>query len=254
MAQKTQNVQRPSALRTNGFRSSKSPMAHLRSLWTWGSDRSKAHAQPSRFGQRVGESSDERAHAASCGPKPVWINEAGFATTPGRSERQQADWWVRAVATFLATPRVEHVGIYEVKDLSLDTPVIGDAPNYHLGITRADRTPKLAFYTLQRLVQLLATDSITVLDASLEARVTGGRAEGLRRHLFVRPDGIQVAFVWVAGGAPTVSLRVPTPGSGVVAFALDGRAHPWPARAGPPRRLPPATPRPTPAHPPTSSS
>ena len=114
-----------------------------------------------------------------------------------------------------------------MKDLRLDSPVIGDAPNYHLGITRVDRTPKLAFYTLQRLVQLLSTDSLTVLDAALGVRVTGGRAEGLRRHLFVRPDGLQVAFVWVADGTPTVSLRLPTPGSGAVAFALDGTARAW---------------------------
>ena len=164
---------------------------------------------------------------AACGPKPVWINETGFATTPGRTERQQADWWVRAMATFLAAPGVEHIGIYEIKDLRLDSPVIGDAPNYHLGITRVDRTPKLAFYTLQRLVQLLDADSLTVLDASLGVRVTGGRAEGLRRHLFLRPDGAQVAFVWVDAGTPTVSLRLPAPGSQAIAFALDGTPTPW---------------------------
>ena len=57
-------------------------------------------------------------------------------------------------------------------------------------------------------------------------------SEGLRRHLFRRPDGLQVAFVWVADGAPTVSLRLPTPGSAAIAFAFDGSARRWEAFDG----------------------
>ncbi len=34
----------------------------------------------------------------SWGPKPIWINETGFATVEGRSERDQAESWSRAVA------------------------------------------------------------------------------------------------------------------------------------------------------------
>src|SRR5918994_7957389 len=30
-----------------------------------------------------------------CGARPIWINETGFATSPGKSERQQAAWWIR---------------------------------------------------------------------------------------------------------------------------------------------------------------
>ena len=94
---------------------------------------------------------------------PIWINETGFATVPGKSERDQASWWVRAIATFLAHPRVEHIGIYEIKDLSPGKPVIGDAPNYHLGLTRADRTKKLAFYTVDLLTDLLDTGTLMVV-------------------------------------------------------------------------------------------
>jgi hypothetical protein len=43
---------------------------------------------------------------AACGRKPLWINETGYATTPGRTEADQAQWWVRAVATFAANPRI----------------------------------------------------------------------------------------------------------------------------------------------------
>ena len=72
--------------------------------------------------------------------EPIWINEMGFATTPGRTEQQQANWWARAVSTFLADAEIEHIGIYEIKDLAPGGPVIGDEKNYYLGITYADRT------------------------------------------------------------------------------------------------------------------
>ena len=49
--------------------------------------------------------------------EPIWINEMGFATTPGRSEREQANWFARAASTFLADPEIEHLGFYELRDL-----------------------------------------------------------------------------------------------------------------------------------------
>ncbi|MBA3961605.1 MAG: hypothetical protein H0X40_06860 [Chthoniobacterales bacterium] len=51
------------------------------------------------------------------GNKPIWINEMGFATTKGRTEVDQANWFARAVSTFLATKLVQELGIYEIKDL-----------------------------------------------------------------------------------------------------------------------------------------
>jgi len=32
--------------------------------------------------------------------EPIWINEMGFAATPDKTERDQANWWARAVSTF----------------------------------------------------------------------------------------------------------------------------------------------------------
>ena len=167
----------------------------------------------------------------ACGPKAIWINETGFATTPGKSEREQAVWWVRAVATFLAAPRVEHIGIYEIKDLPLDREVIGDAPNYHLGLTRADRTKKLAFYTVDLLTDLLDTGTITVDDVNLRVTVVDGAAGELHHHLFGRPDGDRVLIVWDRTGSPT--LRINTGGAvgGLVEFGLDGRPLQWDASA-----------------------
>jgi polysaccharide biosynthesis protein PslG len=159
-----------------------------------------------------------------CGGGAVWINEMGYATTPGRTEQQQADWWARAIATFLAEPRVEHIGIYEIKDLPPESEVIGDAPNLHLGLLRVDRTPKLAFRTIDLLTDLLDTGTLTVADAELDVRVTSGEAGSLHHHLFLRPDGDQVLLIWDREKTPTVDVSVARRARGVIEYALDGTA------------------------------
>jgi polysaccharide biosynthesis protein PslG len=162
-----------------------------------------------------------------CGRKPIWINEAGFATTPGKTEEQQAEWWVRAFATFLAEPRVEHIGIYEIRDQQQGTAVIGDTPNYYLGLIRADGKPKLAFETVKMLVELFGRDSITVADSELRVRVSKGRPGKLYQHLFRRPDGRQLVFVWDRLGNPTVDLELAAAGSRVTLYGLAGERSPW---------------------------
>jgi polysaccharide biosynthesis protein PslG len=157
----------------------------------------------------------------ACGRKPIWINETGFATVPGKTEREQANWWVRAVATFLASPRVEHIGVYEIKDLALDKPAIGDAPNYHLGITRTDRQKKLAFYTVDLLTDLLDVGTISVDDGDVQ--VTSEAGVGERHiHLFTRPDGNKVLFAWDRTASSSVAIHVPGIRSSVE-YAFDGQ-------------------------------
>ena len=157
-----------------------------------------------------------------CGRKPVWINEAGFASSPGKSEADQANWWARALATFLADPRIEHIGIYQIKERVKGSTVIGDAQNYYLGITRPGREKKLAFFTLQRLVALLDTGTLTVADAELKVDVTAGKKGDLYHHLFVRPDGRQVLFVWDKRGSPVLRLKT-RKGSSATEYGLDGK-------------------------------
>jgi polysaccharide biosynthesis protein PslG len=157
----------------------------------------------------------------ACGRKAVWVNETGFATVPGKSERQQAEWWVRAIGTFLATPRVEHIGVYEIKDLAADKPAIGDTPNYHLGLTGVDRRRKLAFETVKMLVSLLDTGSIAVADDEL---IWERRPEGAYAHLFDRPDGDRVLIAWTK--QTNARLKCPArPDSQLTEYALDGRAR-----------------------------
>ncbi|HYC33990.1 MAG TPA: beta-galactosidase, partial [Gemmatimonadales bacterium] len=146
-----------------------------------------------------------------CGRRPIWINETGFATVPGTTEAEQAAWWARAFATFLAAPRIEHLGIYELRDQRLDTPVIGDAPNYYLGLLRRDGTRKPAFETVKLLVRLFGRDSIAPDDGALRVEAASGAAGELHHHLFIRPDGRRLAFVWDRRAAPTVRLTTERP-------------------------------------------
>jgi hypothetical protein len=122
---------------------------------------------------------------------------------------------------------VEHLGIYEIKDQRQDTPVIGDAPNYYLGLLRVDRTPKLAFHTVKMLLRLFDTDSITVADHELTVQATEGATGKLYHHLFIRPDRRQLVFVWTRGPSATVDLRLTRSGRRVASYGLDGRSAPW---------------------------
>ncbi|HYD51072.1 MAG TPA: hypothetical protein VEA99_00540, partial [Gemmatimonadaceae bacterium] len=183
----------------------------------------------------------------ACGRKPIWINELGFATAKGRTERDQAAWWARAIATYAATPRIEHLGVYEIKDLRPTSAVIGEAENYHLGLTRVDRTRKLAFHTVRLLVGLLAGD-ITVAPGGLAlARIGPGDARP-DVHLFRRPDGRQVVVAWMRRGRPaaTWDLRLARAGSAATEHALDGvptRVARFDGRTIPGVRLEPGLPR-----------
>jgi polysaccharide biosynthesis protein PslG len=165
---------------------------------------------------------------SACGRKSIWINETGYATVPGRSERDQANWWVRAVATFLAEPRVEHIGVYEIKDLSLNRDAIGDTPNYHLGLTRTDRTKKLAFSTVDMLTDLLDTGRITIDDDAATVAGNGVAAGELYHHLFVRPDGDRVLIVWTRTMAARVDVTINT-SARMIEYTIDGRQRPIPS-------------------------
>jgi hypothetical protein len=173
------------------------------------------------FGAGFAEAADE-----ACGAKPLWINETGFATVEGKSERDQAEWWARAIPTFLSEPRIEHIGVYEIKDLRADSPAIGGAPNYHLGITRVDRTKKLAFHTVQRLVQLLDAGTLTIADERLSLKLSQGSESDIRRHLFLRPDGRSVLFAWSMREEAVADVMLPAGGSRATEYALDGTARP----------------------------
>jgi len=168
-----------------------------------------------------------RAVDTDCGRKPIWVNETGFATVPGRTEHQQADWWVRAMALFAAAPRVEHIGIYEIKDLTPTREAIGDAPNYHLGLTRTDRSKKLAFHTVGMMVGLFSRR--VTLDTP---RLSGASSAGVFVYAFVRDDGRQLVAAWTKSADQTIDISVTRPATRAVEHHLDGSTAPYSAFAG----------------------
>lgn len=166
------------------------------------------------------------------GKKPIWVNEMGFATTEGKTELDQANWFARAVSTFLATRQIQELGIYEIKDLPIDDPVIGGEPNYHLGITNVDRTKKLAFSTVQMLSNLLNVGTITTADDDATVTVTAGTSGELYKHLFKRPDGSQILFVYDKTSSPTVQVQLAQHGSKAFRYNIDGTFAVYPSFDG----------------------
>jgi hypothetical protein len=82
------------------------------------------------------------------------------------------------------------------------------------------------------LVRLFGGDSITVADGDLDVRVTRGAPGELYHHLFVRPDGRRLVFVWDRSGNPTVDLRLRHSLGDVTLYELDGSSRQWPAADG----------------------
>lgn len=160
--------------------------------------------------------------------EPIWINEMGFATTAGKSELDQANWWARAASTFVAEPHIEHIGVYEIKDLPPGQNIIGDEKNYHLGLTRADRTKKLAFYTVALLKGLLGAGPIASADRDLTLTVVEGTAREIYWHLFRRWDGKQVLFIYDKAGSPTLRVSLRTRGTVAFQYDLNGREAKYP--------------------------
>lgn len=158
----------------------------------------------------------------ACGTVPVWVEASGLATSKGRTEHEQAAWWVRALASWLALPRVEQVAIGTLRD---DGAGAGDAA--HAGLVTADGRPKLAFETVKLLVSLLNTGRLTVADGELVARARDTMPGRPYHHLFVRPDGRQVLVAWVQDGTASMEYVIPRGGREARLCALDGTCTPW---------------------------
>jgi hypothetical protein len=166
------------------------------------------------------------------GGQPIWVNEIGYSTL-NRSEEQQADFLARAVAYFFSAPGIEHICWYEIRDLNPKVNPIGDNHNYHLGITTfPDRKPKLAFYTLDMLSDLL--DGKSVVPAADEAvvTVTSGAAGKLHKYLFKLADGSQLLFIYDKQSDCTVDITLPAAGKTCQRYALDGTSEAYAGFSG----------------------
>jgi hypothetical protein len=160
----------------------------------------------------------------ACGQPAIWINESGFATTPERTEDEQAEWWARAIATFAAAPGVEQIGVYEIKDLAASRDAIGGAPNYHLGLVRVDRSKKPAFAAVRTLVGLFGHGPIRVEDGPA-ATSREPRAPDVYRHVFELSDGRHIVFVWTKARPQTVDVAIDRRARRAIEYRLDGTSE-----------------------------
>ena len=62
------------------------------------------------------------------------------------------------------------------------------------------------------ITDLLDVGTLVVADQEAQVTVTGGAAGDLHHHLFVRPDGKQVLFVYDKRAAPTINVTLQRPG------------------------------------------
>ena len=77
------------------------------------------------------------------------------------------------------------------------------------------------------LTDLLNTGTLTIADSDLEVIVDEKSAKYLYYHLFKRPDGAQVLFVWDRVNSPTVTIKLKTSGTSAEHFSLAGEATPY---------------------------
>lgn len=162
----------------------------------------------------------------------VWVNEIGYPTIGGRTEEDQASFIRRAVATLMSTEAVTLISWYEIKDLPRDfhLGVIGDENNYHLGLTHVDRTPKLAFYTYQNIVELLNYETVRYLGDAITyvEKAPGRNPQRIYVHGFAREghDDI-ILFVWLYGPKSVVDVTLTFPGAiaSMVEYDYDGTAQ-----------------------------
>jgi hypothetical protein len=163
-----------------------------------------------------------RSADETCGRRPIWINETGFATTEGVSEQAQAEWWVRAIASFAAQPRVEEIGVYEIKDLRPDREAIGGTPNYHLGLLHADRSRKPAFATVKMLASMFSQPFS--IEPPVVHRLVPDDGGDLFAYGFRLVDGRQLLVLWAKRAAMRVDVTIAQHATKARERMLDGGA------------------------------
>jgi hypothetical protein len=82
------------------------------------------------------------------------------------------------------------------------------------------------------LTDLLDTGTLTVADSEVEVILNEQSDKYFYYHLFKRPDGAQVLFVWDRVNSPTVTIRLQTPGSSAERYSLSGEATAYPGFDG----------------------
>lgn len=104
---------------------------------------------------------------------------------------------------------------------------IGDAPNYHLGLTRTDRSKKVAFHTVRMLVKLFSGRITRDV-----VRTSGAAPRNVFVYAFRRDDGRQFVAAWTKSAEQTIEISVTRPAKRAIEYGFDGSTAPYPAFAG----------------------
>ena len=78
------------------------------------------------------------------------------------------------------------------------------------------------------LTDLLDTSTLTVADTEVEVTLGEQSDKYLCYHLFKRPDGAQILFVWDRINDSTLTIKLKTPGSSADYYSLAGETTPFP--------------------------
>lgn len=162
--------------------------------------------------------------------QPIWINEIGYPTDIlGKTEKDQANFIRRAVATLMATEKISLISWYEIKDLTREFHAIGGEINYHLGLTDSERNKKLGFYTYQNIISIFHNQEFEHLHEGFSFDV---KKEHTNPQIIMHPfkrkaDDHIFLFVWLYGVYSETEIDVALPGNikTVNEYSLNGEKH-----------------------------
>ncbi|HWF18324.1 MAG TPA: hypothetical protein VG754_03610, partial [Verrucomicrobiae bacterium] len=106
----------------------------------------------------------------------------------------QAETLGRAVASTLATGKVQLVAWYRIHDLPANTQVIGDENNLRLGVLDESGRPKPALRALDFFHQLFAGGFCCLDSTTPEVRHIQSDSEA---HVFEKSDGEEFVTAWL---------------------------------------------------------
>jgi hypothetical protein len=161
--------------------------------------------------------------ARAIGGRPIWLAEVGYSNHRRGalvSPYVRADYayehtlpfaavaLTRTVTLALASPEVQLIAWYELKDPRAGATQIGDDNNRHLGVAFNDHRPKPAFAALAALARLFGAGH----RALAGMKVSSDQSDVPREvHGFLLPDGSALVVAWIPthprGAATTSGAR-----------------------------------------------
>lgn len=157
------------------------------------------------------------------GRQELWVAEIGYSDYV-QPNGKVSDWvsikypyektkhfqgvtFVRAFSQIAATEDVSTVLWYEIKNLRLDSPAIGDVNNHFLGALDHNRFPKHLWFAIASVNQLFADPYKNITnELTIESTGSGNRYV----YGFKRENGDALIVAWNTGSASrTIKVTVP---------------------------------------------